>query len=53
VLNHNLGVAHDNHYYAADRTALLIVASYNDFTSEGGKFYKSTQQTAGAVGFYA
>jgi len=28
--------------YAADRTALLIVDPYNDFMSEGGKFYEAT-----------
>jgi len=38
--------------YAADRTALLIVDPYNDFMSEGGKFYESTKETAEAVGFY-
>ena len=38
--------------YAADRTALLIVDPYNDFMSEGGKFYEATRATAEAVGFY-
>jgi len=38
--------------YAADRTALLIVDPYNDFMSEGGKFYEATKGTAEAVGFY-
>jgi hypothetical protein len=38
--------------YAADSTALLIVAPYNDFMSEGGKFYEATKETAEAVGFY-
>ncbi len=38
--------------YAADRTALLIVDPYNDFMSEGGKFYEATKETAEAVGFY-
>ena len=38
--------------YAADRTALLIVDPYNDFMSEGGKFYEATRETAEAVGFY-
>ena len=39
--------------YAADRTALLIVETpYNDFMSEGGKFYEATKETAEAVGFY-
>ncbi len=38
--------------YAADRTALLIVDPYNDFMSEGGKFYEATRETAAAVGFY-
>ena len=28
--------------YSADDTALLIVDPYNDFMSEGGKFYKNT-----------
>jgi nicotinamidase-related amidase len=39
--------------YAADRTALLIVDPYNDFMSEGGKFYEATKETTKAVGFYA
>jgi nicotinamidase-related amidase len=39
--------------YAADRTALLIVDPYNDFMSEGGKFYERTKETAEAAGFYA
>jgi hypothetical protein len=26
--------------YTADHTALLIVDPYNDFMSEGGKFYE-------------
>ena len=38
--------------YAADRTALLIVDPYNDFMSEGGKFYEATKETAEAVGLY-
>jgi nicotinamidase-related amidase len=38
--------------YAADRSALLIVDPYNDFMSEGGKFYEATKKTAEAVGFY-
>ena len=38
--------------YPIDRTALLIVDPYNDFMSEGGKFYEATRKTAGAVGFY-
>ena len=38
--------------YIADRTALLIVDPYNDFMSEGGKFYEATRTTAEAVGFY-
>src|SRR5712691_10500143 len=38
--------------YAADRTALLIVDPYNDFMSEGGKFYEATKETADLVGFY-
>jgi nicotinamidase-related amidase len=38
--------------YAADRTALLIVDPYNDFMSEGGKYYEATKETAEAVGFY-
>ena len=37
---------------AADRSALLIVDPYNDFMSEGGKFYEATRETAEAVGFY-
>ena len=36
--------------YAADRTALLIVDPYNDFMSEGGKFFEATRETADAVG---
>ena len=36
--------------YAADRTALLIVDPYNDFMSEGGKFYEAIRKTAEAVG---
>ena len=35
-----------------DRTALLIVDPYNDFMSEGGKFYEATKETAEAGGFY-
>ena len=35
--------------YASDRTALLIVDPYNDFMSEGGKFYQATRKTAEAV----
>jgi len=38
--------------YASDRTALLIVDPYNEFMSEGGKFYEATRKTAEAVGFY-
>jgi nicotinamidase-related amidase len=38
--------------YAADRTALLVVAPYNDFMSEGRKFYEATRETAESVGFY-
>ena len=38
--------------YAADRTALLIVDPYNDFMSQGGKFYEATREMAEAVGFY-
>jgi len=39
--------------YAADRTALLIVETpYNDFMSEGGKFYEATRAPAEAIGFY-
>ena len=38
--------------YASDRTTLLIVDPYNDFMSEGGKFYEATKETAQAVGFY-
>jgi len=38
--------------YAADHTALLIVDPYNDFMSEGGKFYEATKETAETVGFY-
>lgn len=38
--------------YAASSTALLIVDPYNDFMSEGGKFYESSKETAEAVGFY-
>jgi len=38
--------------YAVDRTALLIVDPYNDFMSEGGKFYEATRETAEEVGFY-
>ena len=34
--------------YAADCTALLIVDPYNDFMSEGGKFYEATRETAEA-----
>src|SRR2546428_333279 len=39
--------------YIADRTALLIVDPYNDFMSEGGKFFERTKETAEAVGYYA
>jgi nicotinamidase-related amidase len=39
--------------YSADRTALLVVDPYNDFMSEGGKFYEATREVAEAVGFYA
>src|SRR5258708_32215442 len=38
--------------YAADHRALLIVDPYNDFMSQGGKFYEATRETAEAVGFY-
>ncbi len=38
--------------YSSERTALLIVDPYNDFMSEGGKFYEATKETAEAVGFY-
>jgi hypothetical protein len=38
--------------FAADRTALLIVEPYNDFMSEGGKFYEAAKETAETVGFY-
>ena len=38
--------------YVADRSALLIVDPYNDFMSEGGKFYEATKSTAEAVDFY-
>ena len=38
--------------YASDRTALLIVDPYNEFMSEGGKFYEATKETAETVGFY-
>ncbi len=38
--------------YASDRTALLIVDPYNEFMSEGGKFYEATRKTAEAVGLY-
>jgi nicotinamidase-related amidase len=38
--------------YAADLTALLIIDPYNDFMSEGGKFYEATKETAEAAGFY-
>ncbi|HEU4823088.1 MAG TPA: hypothetical protein VFS97_06660 [Nitrososphaeraceae archaeon] len=38
--------------YSTDDTALLIVDPYNDFMSEGGKFYEGTKETAEAVGFY-
>ena len=31
---------------------MLIVDPYNDFMSEGGKFYDATKETADAVGFY-
>jgi nicotinamidase-related amidase len=34
--------------YAADRTALLIVDPYNDFMSEGGKFYEATKDATAA-----
>jgi hypothetical protein len=30
--------------YATDRTALLIVDPYNDFMSEGGKFYEKGER---------
>jgi nicotinamidase-related amidase len=36
--------------YAADSTALLIVDPYNDFMSEGGKFYEATKETASSGG---
>jgi len=35
--------------YPADRTALLIVDPYNDFMSQGGKFYEATRETAKQV----
>jgi nicotinamidase-related amidase len=35
--------------YAADRTALLIVDPYNDFMSEGGKFYETLIKHATAA----
>jgi nicotinamidase-related amidase len=38
--------------YDPTRTALLIVDPYNDFMSEGGKFYDATKETADSVGFY-
>ncbi|MFI5348346.1 MAG: cysteine hydrolase family protein [Elusimicrobiota bacterium] len=38
--------------YSAESTALLIVDPYNDFMSEGGKFYEATNPTAQAAGFY-
>jgi nicotinamidase-related amidase len=38
--------------YDRDRTALLIVDPYNDFMSEGGKFFAQTKETADSVGFY-
>ena len=38
--------------YIANRTALLIVDPYNDFMSEGGKFYEATKETAEAGGYY-
>src|SRR5260221_2333562 len=38
--------------YAADHSALLIVDPYNDFMSQGGKFYEATRETAEVVGFY-
>jgi hypothetical protein len=33
------------HRLLPDRTALLIVDPYNDFMSEGGKYYEATRQT--------
>src|ERR1700712_519611 len=38
--------------YDPTRTALLVVDPYNDFMSEGGKFYEQTKETADSVGFY-
>jgi nicotinamidase-related amidase len=38
--------------YLADKTALLIVDPYNDFMSEGGKYYERIKDTAEAVGFH-
>ena len=39
--------------YTADQTALLIVDPYNDFMSEGGKYYERTKETADAAVFCA
>jgi isochorismate hydrolase len=36
----------------ADRAALLIIDPNSDFTSEGGKLYERTRETAKAAGFY-
>jgi nicotinamidase-related amidase len=38
--------------YVADRSALLIVDPYNDYMSEGGKFYEATKATAESADFY-
>jgi nicotinamidase-related amidase len=38
--------------YVADRTALLIVDSYNDFMSEGGKLFDAIKETADASGMF-
>jgi nicotinamidase-related amidase len=36
--------------YTKDRTALLLVDPYNDFLSDGGKFWPSVQDVANEVG---
>src|SRR5271166_1697419 len=36
-----------NYYYAADRTAILVVDPYNDFMSEGGKLFNAIKETRG------
>jgi len=38
--------------YEQKQTALLIVDPYNDFMSEGGKFFEVTKETADLVGYY-